>query len=55
MENFFAQSLRVQTPRPGFPSGLTLMLPLGNLDSFRARKKLRRGAGFLFPEDLIIL
>src|SRR6266567_4319121 len=55
MENFFAQGLRVQTPKPGFPSGLTLMLPLGNLDSFRARKKLRRGAGLLFPEDLIIL
>src|SRR6266566_521745 len=55
MENFCAQGLRVQTPKPGFPSGLTLMLPLGNLDSFRARKKLRRGAGLLFPEDLIIL
>ena len=50
MENFFAQGLRVQTPKRGFSPGLTLMLPLGNLDSFRVAKKLRRGAGFLFLE-----
>jgi len=28
------------------------MLPLGNLDSFRVAKKLRRGASFLFLEEL---
>src|SRR5439155_19413420 len=33
---------------------LTLMLPLGNYDSFRVTKKLRRRASFLFLEELII-
>jgi hypothetical protein len=54
MESF---SLRVckDNPETRLSSGLTLMLPLGNLDSFRVAKKLRRGAGFLFLEELIIL
>ena len=55
MENFFAQGFEAQTLKPGFPPCLTLMLPLGNLDSFRVAKKLRRGASFLFLEELIIL
>jgi len=54
MEDFLAQDCKYH-PETGVPPCLTRMLPLGNLDSFRVAKKLRRGASFLFLEELIIL
>src|SRR2546427_5715463 len=45
----FRSGFRSTNPETRLSPCLTLMLPLGNLDSFRVEKKLRRGASFLFP------